>query len=121
MSWSHDSTVLLGRLCREALCPWSLWDKGCAGSGAGLLHGAAGRNLEMPLIVWGAGGFSTPVYSSIEWGFVAGCSEEMGAMRGRGNWLNWNPSAAGLGLGACSGKRFKTWGWQRSALQGFAP
>lgn len=42
MSWSHDSTVLLGRLCHEALCPWSLWDKGCAGSGAGLLHGMAG-------------------------------------------------------------------------------
>lgn len=81
----------------------------------------ASWNLEMPLIVRVAGGFSTAIYSSVEWGFVAGCSKEMGAMRGRRNWLNWNPSPAGLGLGACSGKRFKTWGWHRSAPQGFAP
>lgn len=43
MSWSLINVVLLGRLCREAVCPRPLRDKGCAGSGAGLLHGAAGQ------------------------------------------------------------------------------
>lgn len=106
------------RLCVPGLCGTKAVLEAERGS---CMAWPAGWDLEMPLIVWGAGGFSTPVYSSVKWGFVAGCSEEMGAVRGRGNWLNWNPSAAGLGLGACSGKRFKTWGWQRSALQGFAP
>lgn len=83
MSWSHDSTVLLGRLCHEALCPWSLWDKGCAGSGAGLLHGAAGRNLEMPLIVWGAGGFSTPCLFQRRVGFCCWLLQGNGSSEGQ--------------------------------------